>query len=147
MKLKEHAISNDQRRPGQTQDTNTFFLTRGLRNLGVSVARVSVIADCVDTIAAETKQFSDKFDLVLTSGGIGPTHDDLTFEGVAAAFERKVEFHPQLVDLCQRWFKKTNLAEPCFKLARLPQQAWRRRKSEMRNLTETTRCTLLDTRL
>ena len=123
VKLKEHAISNDQRHPGQTQDTNTFFLTRGLRSLGVSVARVSVIPDCVDTIATETKQFSAKFDLVLTSGGIGPTHDDLTFEGIAAAFERKVEFHPQLVELCQRWFKKTDLTEPCFKLARIPQQA------------------------
>jgi len=116
-------VIGDEILKGQTQDTNTFFLTRGLRSLGVSVARVSVIPDCVDTIATETKQFSAKFDLVLTSGGIGPTHDDLTFEGIAAAFERKVEFHPQLVELCQRWFKKTDLTEPCFKLARIPQQA------------------------
>ncbi len=64
-----------------SQDTNTFFLTKNLRDLGVTVERVSVIPDNLDIIAKEIEDFSKRFDYVITSGGIGPTHDDITFEG------------------------------------------------------------------
>ena len=63
------------------QDTNTHFFTRSLRGLGVSVERVSVIPDHVPIVAEEVRRLACQFDYVLTSGGIGPTHDDLTFEG------------------------------------------------------------------
>ena len=63
------------------QDTNTHFFTRQLRGLGVRVERVSVIPDHIPTVAEEVRKFATLFDYVLTSGGIGPTHDDLTFEG------------------------------------------------------------------
>jgi molybdopterin-biosynthesis enzyme MoeA-like protein len=63
------------------QDTNTHFFTRQLRGLGVSVERVSVLPDHIPTVAQEVRTFAAQFDYVLTSGGIGPTHDDLTFEG------------------------------------------------------------------
>ena len=66
---------------GQTQDVNTFFLAGQIKQLGVDLCRVSVISDGVDIIADEVSRFTDKFDLVFTSGGVGPTHDDLTFEG------------------------------------------------------------------
>ena len=81
----------DQKTTGRQHAWSAAIYSTPASSLGVSVARVSVIPD---TIAAETKQFSDKFYLVLTSGGIGPTHDDLTSEGVAAAVERKVVYHP-----------------------------------------------------
>ena len=66
---------------GQTQDVNTFFLAGQIKQLGVDLCRVSVISDGVDIIADEVSRFTDKFDLVFTSGGVGPTHDDVTFEG------------------------------------------------------------------
>jgi len=116
-------IIGDEILKGQVQDTNTHFLAGGLRNLGVQLERVSVISDDIDTIASEVKKFSNNFDLVLTSGGIGPTHDDVTFEGVARAFDDGVEHHPKIVDLCKRWFRKEDLNDPCFKLALIPKQA------------------------
>merc|ERR1712241_854723 len=116
-------IIGDEILKGQVQDTNTHFLAGGLRNLGVHLERVSVISDDIDTIASEVKHFSNNFDLVLTSGGIGPTHDDVTFEGVARAFDDDVEHHPDIVDLCKKWFRKDDLTDPCFKLALIPKQA------------------------
>ncbi|XP_057170859.1 FAD synthase isoform X2 [Ursus arctos] len=83
-------------RKGHTQDTNTYFLCRTLRSLGVQVCRVSVVPDEVATIAAEVTSFSSRFTHVLTAGGIGPTHDDVTFEAVAQAFGDELKPHPEL---------------------------------------------------
>eukprot|EP00092_Neocalanus_flemingeri_P031631 GFUD01034349.1.p1 GENE.GFUD01034349.1~~GFUD01034349.1.p1 ORF type:complete len:517 (+),score=126.37 GFUD01034349.1:92-1552(+) len=116
-------VIGDEILKGQTQDTNTFFLAQNLRKLGVSLERVTVIPDDLDIIAAEVKNFANNFDFVITSGGIGPTHDDLTFEGVAMAFDRKVEHNPKLVDLCKGWFKTEDMTQPCFKMALIPSQA------------------------
>lgn len=81
---------------GHTQDTNTHFLCRTLRSLGVQVCRVSVVPDEVATIAAEVTSFSSRFTHVLMAGGIGPTHDDVTFEAVAQAFGDELRPHPEL---------------------------------------------------
>ena len=74
-------IIGDEILKGQTCDTNTHFLTRRLKSLGVNVRRVSVIPDELDTIAQEVQKFSKEYQYVFTSGGVGPTHDDITFEG------------------------------------------------------------------
>jgi len=116
-------IIGDEILKGQTQDTNTYFLAQNLRKLGVSLERVSVIPDDLDIIAAEVKNFSNNFDFVLTSGGIGPTHDDLTFEGVARAFDQNVNHNDKLVALCKVWFKTEDLEQPCFKMALIPSEA------------------------
>ena len=75
---------------GKIVDSNSPYLCSQLRELGVDVERVVTIPDDCDTIAAEVRRMSEAFDFVFTSGGIGPTHDDLTMDGVAAAFGRKV---------------------------------------------------------
>ncbi|XP_024842261.1 FAD synthase isoform X4 [Bos taurus] len=89
-------IVGDEILKGHTQDTNTYFLCRTLRSLGVQVCRVSVVPDEVATIAAEITAFSSRFTHVLTAGGIGPTHDDVTFEAVAQAFGDELKPHPEL---------------------------------------------------
>ncbi|XP_023569541.1 FAD synthase isoform X3 [Octodon degus] len=89
-------IVGDEILKGHTQDTNTYFLCRTLRSLGVQVCRVSVVPDEVNTIAAEVTSFSSQFTHVLTAGGIGPTHDDVTFEAVAQAFGEELKTHPEL---------------------------------------------------
>ena len=76
---------------GKVEDTNSPYLCRELRALGVDVERIITIPDEVDTIASHVKWMSDNYDFVFTSGGIGPTHDDLTIEGIAAGFGREVE--------------------------------------------------------
>src|SRR3990167_690863 len=72
---------------GKVVDENASYLCRELRGLGVTVRKISVIPDEVDLIAAEVAPQSRAFDVVFTSGGVGPTHDDVTIEGVAR--ERK----------------------------------------------------------
>ncbi|XP_027727577.1 FAD synthase-like isoform X1 [Vombatus ursinus] len=89
-------IIGDEILKGYTQDTNTYFLCRTLRSMGVRVSRISVVPDEVMAIAEEVASFSTRFTHVLTSGGIGPTHDDITFEAVAQAFGDKLQPHPEL---------------------------------------------------
>ncbi|HTO06032.1 MAG TPA: molybdopterin-binding protein [Myxococcota bacterium] len=72
---------------GKIQDENTPYLLRELRRNGVDVPRVHVIPDVIEDIARDVRAFSAAYDYVLTSGGVGPTHDDLTMDGVAAAFD------------------------------------------------------------
>jgi FAD synthetase len=76
---------------GKVVDANASYLCRELRMLGVDVRRISVIPDEVDLIAPEVAEHSRTFDIVFTSGGVGPTHDDVTIEGVARALGVKVD--------------------------------------------------------
>jgi molybdenum cofactor synthesis domain-containing protein len=71
---------------GKVQDENLFVLAKTLGQLGIRLRRVVTIPDEVDVIAAEVKSLSETHTVVFTSGGVGPTHDDLTVEGVARAF-------------------------------------------------------------
>ena len=70
---------------GKVIDTNSPYLARELRELGVDLERILTIPDEIDLIAREVRAMSDSYDFVFTSGGIGPTHDDMTYESVARA--------------------------------------------------------------
>ena len=107
---------------GKIADANAAYLCRELRELGVDVRRISVIPDEVETIAAEIAAFSREFDVVFTSGGVGPTHDDVTIEGVARAMKVAVVRHPALVALLQQYYRGT-LGEPHLKMAEIPEGA------------------------
>src|ERR1700693_3814782 len=74
---------------GKVQDSNAYFAARELRKIGVALARIATIPDELDLIAGEVAYCSRNFDFVITSGGVGPTHDDLPMEGVARAFQRE----------------------------------------------------------
>ncbi|NWU89595.1 FLAD1 synthase, partial [Upupa epops] len=116
-------VIGDEILKGHTQDTNSFFMCQRLRSLGVSVSRISVVPDEVNSIADEVASFSSRFTYVLTSGGIGPTHDDVTFEAVAKAFGEKTTLHPELVALVHKFFSKTDPQCPEMKLARVPESS------------------------
>jgi molybdenum cofactor synthesis domain-containing protein len=75
---------------GKVTDTNSPYLCRELRMLGVDVERILTIPDEVQVIAREVGALAKSYDVVFTSGGIGPTHDDLTMDGVALAFGRRL---------------------------------------------------------
>jgi molybdenum cofactor synthesis domain-containing protein len=83
---------------GKVVDSNSPFLCRELRSLGVEVERVSVIPDVIETIARDVRELSEAYDYVFTSGGVGPTHDDLTMDGVALAFGMPIVLNEQLAD-------------------------------------------------
>jgi len=78
---------------------------------------------CCVFCVAQVEEFSKKYTRVITSGGIGPTHDDLTFEGVAQAFGEHVFPHPELVAVCKDFFGTDDLASPKLKLAFIPESS------------------------
>src|SRR5688572_25603512 len=87
---------------GKVEDENARFLIRELRALGVSLRRIEVVPDVPDEISDSVRALSPRFDVVFTSGGVGPTHDDVTLRAVAAAFEMDVVRHPDLEALLRR---------------------------------------------
>jgi molybdenum cofactor synthesis domain-containing protein len=87
---------------GKVVDTNSPYLCRELRALGVDVERIVTIPDVVDVIAEHVGTMSRAYDFLFTSGGIGPTHDDLTIDGVAAAFGRSLELSESIMDRLRR---------------------------------------------
>jgi molybdenum cofactor synthesis domain-containing protein len=81
---------------GKTQDTNSHFFCTELRQLGVEVQKISTIQDQIELIGREVAAFSQRYDFVFTSGGVGPTHDDVTIDGIAHGFGVKVVRHPDI---------------------------------------------------
>ncbi len=104
---------------GKVRDTNSAFLAVELRKLGVDLERILTIADEIDLIARETRAMSEAYDFVFTSGGIGPTHDDITMDGIAQAFGRKVEFNQSMLDRMARYSEKP-LNDAMKKMALIP---------------------------
>ena len=74
---------------GKVEDENARYLVRQLRDRGVAVGRIEIVPDDLDDIARSVRALSDRFRWVFTSGGVGPTHDDVTLPAIAAAFGRK----------------------------------------------------------
>jgi len=89
---------------GKVVDTNSTFLAQQLRSLGVSLRRVVIIPDEVDVIAAEVRALRETVDVLFTSGGVGPTHDDVTIAGVARGLGRAVVRHPALERTLREYF-------------------------------------------
>jgi len=107
---------------GKIVDTNSPFLARELRALGVDLERILTIPDEIDIIADEVVALSKSCDFVFTSGGIGPTHDDLTMESIAKAFGLDVVLHKGMVDRIEHAQRKP-LNDAMKKMAMLPEGA------------------------
>ncbi len=116
-------VIGDEILSGKTADTNTPFLIAELRSLGVALREIAVVPDEVTAIAEAVRRVSSRFDYVFTSGGVGPTHDDVTMAGVAAAFAVPVVRHPRLAELLQTYYaeKQLPLVERNLRMADLPE--------------------------
>lgn len=88
---------------GKVVDANAAFLARELRSVGVALRRILVIPDEVDAIAAAVREYQPAFDVVFTSGGVGPTHDDVTIAGIARGLGCAVVRHPVLEQKIREW--------------------------------------------
>jgi molybdenum cofactor synthesis domain-containing protein len=107
---------------GKVTDTNSPFLAAELRALGVSLQRIVVIPDELDTIATEVRECQRRYDVVFTSGGVGPTHDDITIEGIARGLGRRVIRHPDIEEKLRGFYGgKINPAR--LKMAEVPEGA------------------------
>jgi molybdenum cofactor synthesis domain-containing protein len=91
---------------GKVEEANVHVLARTLRGLGVELRRVVVILDDVEEIAREVKALSSTHDWVFTSGGVGPTHDDVTVLGVAMAFGVRAVEDPTLAKMLRDHYKE-----------------------------------------
>jgi molybdenum cofactor synthesis domain-containing protein len=107
---------------GKVADSNSPYFCRELRSLGVEVERIVTIPDEIETIAAEVRRMSRSYDFVFTSGGIGPTHDDLTIEGVAAAFGVGVVKSESIEERLRR-ATRSDPSESMLKMAMIPESA------------------------
>jgi competence/damage-inducible protein CinA-like protein len=94
---------------GEIQDTNTRYLTRHLRDLGVDIFRTTTVGDNADRIARIIREAFSRADIVITTGGLGPTVDDPTRDAVALAFNVSSDFHPELWETIEARFLKRNL--------------------------------------
>jgi FAD synthetase len=115
-------IIGDEILKGHTKDLNSYFLVRRLWSLGVKVRKISVTADEEDDILHEVREFSSKFTFVITTGGIGPTHDDITISSIAKAFNENLVENEELVDCIASIYKikKSELNEFHLRMAKLP---------------------------
>ncbi len=115
-------LIGDELLSGKVVDENARFLIGELRELGVAVRRVLIIPDVVEEIAVAVRELSAGHTHLFTSGGVGPTHDDLTMEGVARAFGVKVARHPDLERML-RDFYGDKLEDRNLRMADLPEGA------------------------
>ena len=109
---------------GRTQDKNIAFICNWLNlNCGVSVNEVRVIPDKEKIIVNNIKQLSKKFNYVFTTGGIGPTHDDITAQSISKAFNVKYEYHKEAYQILEKYYGKNKFNEGRKKMAKMPRGA------------------------
>ncbi len=103
-------------------DENGPWLIKRCRELGIDLTRVSIISDDVDVIADEVRSVASSVDYVFTTGGIGPTHDDLTMLGIAAAFDVELVTSPVLKDMIEARMG-ADVNEEALSMAKIPDGA------------------------
>ncbi len=108
---------------GRTQDLNIKFLATGLGAIGMPLREVRVIPDVAATIVATVNEVRAKFDHVFTTGGIGPTHDDITSECIAAAFGVPWEPHPEAWARMEKHYKPGEFNAARQRMATMPRGA------------------------
>ena len=108
---------------GRTSDTNTSTLALWLNSIGVIVQEVKIIPDIEETIIGSINLLRKLYDYVFTTGGIGPTHDDITAESVAKAFNLKYEIHKEGYKLLEKYYKPGEFNEGRQKMIWMPENA------------------------
>ncbi len=108
---------------GRTQDANLAYIAKGLNEVGVTLREARVIPDVEPTIVATVNELRAKYDYLFTTGGIGPTHDDITSECVAKAFGLKWTLHPEAHKHFLQFYQPGDLNEARMRMAHTPEGA------------------------
>jgi len=118
-------VIGDEILSGRTRDSNMHYLAGQLTEKGVDLKEVRVVADESEQIIAAVKALSGGYDHVFTSGGIGPTHDDITADCIAAAFEASIDVRDDARAILAAHYAKsgTELNTPRLRMARIPDGA------------------------
>ena len=109
---------------GRTQDKNIAFISNWLNSkCGISVTEVRIIPDVERTIIKNIRILSKEFNYVFTTGGIGPTHDDITAQSIAKAFKVKYGYHKEAYKILENYYGKAKFNDGRKKMAKMPQVA------------------------
>ena len=116
-------IIGDEILSGRTQDTNANFIARNLTSSGIKLEEIRVIQDEKKIIIESVKLFSRSFNYVFTTGGIGPTHDDITSESLAEAFNKKYETNSEAYKILEKYYPEGEFNISRQKMAKMPSDA------------------------
>ena len=108
---------------GRTQDTNTATIALWLNSIGVKVQEVRVISDIENTIIETVNYLKEANNYVFTTGGIGPTHDDITAESISKTFNLKYEIHKEAFRILEAYYKPGEFNEGRQKMVWMPENA------------------------
>ena len=108
---------------GKTLDTNSNFLCKKLHEIGIECKEISVVEDIEKIIVKKVNSFRKKFDFVFTTGGIGPTHDDITSKSIAVAFKDKFVLNKLAKARLKKHYSDELLTKARLKMAYLPSRA------------------------
>uniref|UniRef100_A0A915PNJ1 FAD synthase n=1 Tax=Setaria digitata TaxID=48799 RepID=A0A915PNJ1_9BILA len=112
-------IIGDEILKGVTSDLNSNFFCKELHGRGILLKKISIVSDNVEDIACEVKQFSERYDIVFSSGGVGPTHDDRTYTGLAVAFNDELATRKEMRELIEHFMRSINKIIPDGGLQRM----------------------------
>lgn len=118
-------VIGDEILSGRTRDANMHYLAGQLTEKGISLKEVRVVSDDADAIVAAVRALSSAYDHVFTSGGIGPTHDDITADCIARAFDDHIDVREDARALLAAFYEQTGreLNEARLRMARIPDRA------------------------
>jgi len=108
---------------GRTQDSNLAYISKWLNTCGVQVKETRIIPDLENEIINNVNELRKKFNYVFTTGGIGPTHDDITAKSIAKAFNLKYELHNEAFAILKKYYKVGEFNESRQKMAKMPDNA------------------------
>ncbi|MBT4521344.1 MAG: competence/damage-inducible protein A [Halieaceae bacterium] len=114
------AIIGDEILSGRTEDANLAYLARWLNEEGIRLTEVRVVADDEVAIGKAINALRNSHDYLFTTGGIGPTHDDITVDSIAVALGLGVECHPQSLAMLEDYYGKDALTDDQKRMARVP---------------------------
>jgi len=116
-------VIGDEILSGRTQDTNINYIARFLAARGIDLKEARLVGDAAGEIAAALNALRAAYDFVFTTGGIGPTHDDITADAVAAAFEVGIGYHPEAYALLEARYGREDFNPMRRRMARAPDGA------------------------
>lgn len=118
-------VIGDEILSGRTRDINVQQIAEFLAPLGIGLKEVRIVSDDQDAIVEAVRALSDRCDYVFTTGGIGPTHDDITADAVAAAFGRSIDVRDDARAILEEWYAKakTDITPARLRMARIPDGA------------------------
>lgn len=118
-------VIGDEILSGRTRDINVQQISEFLSPLGISLKEVRIVSDDQDAIVEAVRALSERCDYVFTTGGIGPTHDDITADAVTAAFGRSIDVRDDAREILEHWYAKSDseITPARMRMARIPEGA------------------------